>query len=685
MKRNISVLLTVILLLSVLASVPAGAGAAEDAIRAEIYGEESAGTSVDADIFSPMSGVGEDDAPAAPTVQDKPALAATGVEKTVTDYTYEITPLLAPFNAFFFVKTDNPDPRSFRFLDSESVYFEKEDETDNIGAYMDYSDELVLFSDVKYENESTGRVAGGYIFKCDHYNTDGGKLTLQYKTGHGWWDEEWFDTQITCTVPKVKDNVDYLIDTFATKGSFFENMDAVQSGFESICFYSGSYIRGVVKRKDPYWMLARAGHYDQSYYIYSPFDREDNRSLFASAIYPFRYDSLGFPGMMAAVSQRLDSTSTYEWTENHWLVNITLDGVTKSYGGAGNIEGQGIDEKDIRRVFTFTKDDEPITLENSAQLLKDYAALEIADDIPRDDELTFRFICDTVGDGAWVRMAGSNMSSGGHHDTSNSVYTYVYSKSATDYINDDEWGVAYRNYWGGKMGYFRGGWVDGRFVNEWRVFEKGAKFEDHPNCDIYLPDREIPLISYSTQYQYNYDEKKYDRIYTVKEITTVKKSIRYRYNETDDMWYAAVDEIAGGYASYANAKTLVENGALDASYLEKLSLTRDQVKALKVDRNTDTIPGQGYIFDGTAVPGTPFGFAYILGDVDTNGEIDAVDASFIRRVSASLDTPLAADEITHGDVDKDGRTDITDATAIQYYLADMRTAYRIGEVTKINE
>ena len=149
MKRNISVLLAVILLLSALASVPAGAGAVEDTIRAEIYGEESAGTSVDADIFSPMPGVGEDDAPAMPTVQDKPALAATGVEKTVTDYTYEITPLLAPFNTFFFVKTDNPDPMSFRFLDSESVYFEKEDETDALILYQDtFYEKPIAFADV---------------------------------------------------------------------------------------------------------------------------------------------------------------------------------------------------------------------------------------------------------------------------------------------------------------------------------------------------------------------------------------------------------------------------------------------------------------------------------------------------------------------------------------------------------
>ena len=52
MKRNISVLLAVILLLSALASVPAGAGAAEDAIRAEIYGEESSYAPADADVFA---------------------------------------------------------------------------------------------------------------------------------------------------------------------------------------------------------------------------------------------------------------------------------------------------------------------------------------------------------------------------------------------------------------------------------------------------------------------------------------------------------------------------------------------------------------------------------------------------------------------------------------------------------
>ena len=685
MKKTISlILIMTCLMITVFSTIPS-AGAAQfdpDPVVNEVYGQGSSDPLAVPGVYAPVPGAETSRSSETAAVKREHALAATGAGKTVTNYSYEIKPLLAPFNTFFFVKTDNPDPTSFRFVDSESVYYEEEDETDTISVYQDnFYRKLIFFADVQYEDESTGRVAGGYIFKCDHYNTDGGKITLQYLSGTAWWNEEWVDSDITLTLPKLKDNVDYLIDTYATKDSFFENMDAVQRGFEDICFYSGSYIRGEVKRTDPYWMLARAGHYDQSYYIYSPYDRDANLTLFASSIYPFRYDSLGFPGMMAAVSQRLDSSSTYEWTETHWLINVTYNGETKGYGGAGKIEGQGIDEKDIKRVFTLKADD-PITFDGIAQLLKEYAALKIEDDIPRDDELTFRSICDTVGDGAWVRMCGSNMSSGGHHDVSNSDYTYLYSKSSTDYINDNEWGVGYRNYRGGKMGYFRGAWVDGRYVDEWRTFEQGAKFADHPNSDLFLIEHKIPLITYSSQYKYNYDKRKYELIYTVSGITKEKKNILYRYDSTDDKWYAAIDEIDRKYASYSNAKTLVENGVLDASYLDMLSLTRDQVLSMNVDKNTDTVPGQGYIFDGTAVPGTPFGFAYILGDVDTNGEINSLDVTYIQRVIASVENPLTDDEVRHGDVNRDGETNVYDVTAIQYYLACMDKGYKIGEIVK---
>ena len=36
------------------------------------------------------------------------------------DYIYKVTPLMPPFNLFFFVETENPDPRTFRFEDKSS-------------------------------------------------------------------------------------------------------------------------------------------------------------------------------------------------------------------------------------------------------------------------------------------------------------------------------------------------------------------------------------------------------------------------------------------------------------------------------------------------------------------------------------------------------------------------------------
>ena len=46
-----------------------------------------------------------------------PAAAAQTIAEEVAQYSYKITPLLQPFNQFFFVKTDNPNPKSFRFID----------------------------------------------------------------------------------------------------------------------------------------------------------------------------------------------------------------------------------------------------------------------------------------------------------------------------------------------------------------------------------------------------------------------------------------------------------------------------------------------------------------------------------------------------------------------------------------
>ena len=47
---------------------------------------------------------------------------SASARKSVTDYSYTVTPLLEPFNEYFFVKTDNPDPaRSDLLINRQST------------------------------------------------------------------------------------------------------------------------------------------------------------------------------------------------------------------------------------------------------------------------------------------------------------------------------------------------------------------------------------------------------------------------------------------------------------------------------------------------------------------------------------------------------------------------------------
>ena len=317
---------------------------------------------------------------------------ASSTEKGVADYTYTITPLLAPFNEYFFVETDNPDPTSFRFVDKSSKY----SESSTIS--FDGGNEARLYADIKYENQATGRVNGGYIFIS--YNTDGGEIVLQSKNENYFTGMTWSDTNVKLNLPNLKDNADYLIDTYATKKGFFENMDAIQSGFTSICLYSGSFIRGELYKVEPYWSLSTSPHIDQLFYLYSPYIRKDNQYLFVSSVYPFRYDSLGFPSMMAEVSQRLDSPSSYKWSESsHAHIHVTYGGETHIYGGAGNGEGQGITKDKIKQYFTFGTNGTTITLENCRKLLGEYSAIEMSDDVPHTNAFTWENVCNTVDNG----------------------------------------------------------------------------------------------------------------------------------------------------------------------------------------------------------------------------------------------------------------------------------------------
>ena len=535
----------------------------------------------------------KDSASAAP---EETALA----KASAAGYSYTITPLLAPFNEYFFVKTDNPDPTSFRFVDKTSAYIE--DEPSVISAAWDsWDDKPYLYQDIKYQNRNTGRVDGGYIF-CGSY-TDGGEIVLQTKSGSDGYDVTWNDTKKKFKLPALKDVVDYLIGRYATKSSFFDNMDAVQKGFSSICLYSGSYIRGKLKRTENYWGMSTSPHKDQLFYIQSPYTREDSSSLFASALYPYRYDSLGFPGVMSRVAKRLDSSAEISWdSDYHYIVNVTYKGETRSYGGQGNGEGQGISEDKIKQYYTFGSGGTKITLEGTKKLLDEYSRVEMKDDIPRADSITWKSIYNTVGSGSWVRLIEITGIFGG----TQTGYSYLYRNGdGSNFYTDSAGDSGSEIYWGGDLGYASDVWVDGRYVDAWECFVPGEKFEDHPHSDIMLK-MSVPQIKYEYENIYNEETGLYDTDFTIISVSEVQKSVLFSYQLDENLWRCIdVDELYDDdCASYYDIEYLVREGLLDKKYLRDYVLTSDDVAKLKVDRNTNKIPADYYIYDRTAKPGT---------------------------------------------------------------------------------
>ena len=60
----------------------------------------------------------------------------------------------------------------------------------------------------------------------------------------------------------------------------------------------------------------------------------------------------------------------------------------------------------------------------------------------------------------------------------------------------------------------------------------------------------------------------------------------------------------------------------------------------------------------------------LIGDVNTDGRIDVIDATFVQRIVVGLENASAAESFA-GDCDDSGKTDVVDATLIQRFAAGM--------------
>lgn len=562
------------------------------------------------------------------------------------EYSYEITPLLSFSNRYFYIKTDDPNPSHFRFADHDSAYSYENDE-----AVIKRTDSQ--FADVKYTDTKTLRVNGGYIFYGG--DTDGGDVSLQIYL------DEWFDTGIIYTLPRLYDTADYLIHTYAVYSDFWNNMDAVQAGFSSICLYDGSYIRGELYKPGTFYGVSNSSHIDQSFYILTPYSRKGGESLFASAVYPFRYDSLGFPSIMATVAKRLDSSSSSLVSSvNHAIMNVTYNGETRQYGGNGKGDGQGITKDKIIRYFTFDNYKENITLENIRKLLDEYADMDIPDDFSHTDQLTWSDVADTVGVGSWVSVKVSSVWGG-----ASTGYSYLYKEDDSNWYSEDDGGDGGSLYWNGSLKYASDAWVDGRYVDSYEKFVPGEKFENHKESDIILFNITIPVLEYDCTSRYNSDIGQYEYSYTnIKLSEKTVHNVRYEYREKDKSWKADGDTIKITQSGISDVSNMVEQGLIPEKYLKALQLTYDDVVALDIDRNTNISPQQYYIYDQTAEPGTKV----LSGDANNDGKVSIADAVMLQNWL------LGAGDLTcwhNVDLCKDERIDVFDLCLLKRMIIEI--------------
>ena len=479
----------------------------------------------------------------------------------VKQYSYVVKPVNGKLNNIFFVETDNPDPYSFQFVDSSSKYLE-DDETALIKP-VPWS-----YADVVYTNDGTRRIANkGYLFYNAGCDTDGGTLELKANIGYSYTETDYgssysdgtnYDTGLTVTCPALEDRPDYLLRTYASgKSGFFDKLDAVQDGLNSIALYPKRVLDTGKPNASGYPSLASSPYPELGLnkHIENMYEKGD--ALLISDCYGFVLDSLGVPGMMGSVAKRLQPNCEVSSGLTHAYSNVTYNGVTKTYGGAGAGSTYPIYTKFVSKTFKFDGTDRGYGTNLSLDTLRakrlEYAAKsdEFANSALA--KLSHESVAKVVGDGAWINIAREGYFGGGR--------TIGYATYACD----------------GTVDYASDAWVDGRYVNSLERYQPDAKFSDHPTADIIL----------------------HGVTYTDRLGTTHTTSVTYRYESDGDYWQA--------FYYYTG------NYWYDPSDADKISaslkLTRAQVDAMvkagEIDGSTSVIPTTKYIYDGTAEPGTP--------------------------------------------------------------------------------
>ena len=490
--------------------------------------------------------------------------------KKVKGYTYRIWPVNGTLNNMFFVETDNPDPYSIQFVDENSKYLGR-GETSLIKPLPR------TYSDVVYTNAETRRIADkGYLFYNYECDNDGGQFKLMANIGYYHKDTDFgsvyndgtnYETGVKVSCPDLEDRADYLIRSYASGASgFFDKLDAVQAGLDSIALYPKDLKDTDKPRASGYPALATSPYPELGLNKHIELMYENGDPLFIDSAYGFVLDSLGVPGMMGSVARRIDPSCTVSSGWSHAYVEVSLNGESKSYGGAGTGSTHPIYSKFTERTFRFDGTDRGYGTNLSMDVLRakrlEYASLSDAFAQQALDKLSNKAVSEVVGDGAWILVGveGSSYS------------TLAYAAHACD----------------GTVTYASDAWVDGRYVNSNERYVPDAKFSDHPTADIILHG-----VDYVDRFG-----------------TSHKATVVYEYDEYKGYWHGFY-YYTGNYWYDSNTPNVAPSS---------LILTREQVDEMvrtgQLDANTSVAPTPQYVYNGTAEPGTPYASGMSLGTLD---------------------------------------------------------------------
>ena len=258
---------------------------------------------------------------------------------------------------------------------------------------------------------------------------------------------------------------------------------------------------------------------------------------------------------MANVAKALQPDCTVSSGSAHYLVDVTWNGTTKSYGGAGNGNTDPVMSKYIESLFTFDGGANDYAFSSSLDKLEkkihQYERQSTNELQTYRDQLSGNKFKETIGAGKWLKVAAEGWGYG-------TAYTYV---------------SAYTGV-GGYVHHMEDVWVDGRYVNKNNCIDLKATYAQHPTSDILVRNKTFTNASGKT----------------------VTQDVLYEYDAQRGGWYAVQSYYGRNWWSSEDYDKLPAD----------MKLSKEQVANMRVDSNAGKLPETGLIYDGTVAPGTPF-------------------------------------------------------------------------------